>query len=339
MSKFIIFSFLSFLNILFAQNCNFTFKGTLAGNSITICFYPDKNNGYVSGELYYGDGSMGKMSFNGTALKNNQGGFNQSINEFNSNGIHTGIFKGILKNGVMQGTWYSADYKRNYPYYLSLSNTNNNSNNQNNSKDNNSSFSKLKDSFLNLNSETKNKVYVGVGILGFLILLIGLRKLFKKKKTVTFQEPIPLQNTNNEHINIKFENETLKTNIIKEMPKVQVDIPKNQPETPINIKTEPKDFQTFYSQIPENGIFELELVNNFDTLYKITTYGNEGEYEFIANNRLDIIASNLSLYIDTACNYTHFNPSFFKIETKQKGKIQLVEGKWKILEKSKIEFV
>ncbi len=98
-------------------------------------------------------------------------------------------------------------------------------------------------------------------------------------------------------------------------------------------------YETFYAQVPINGVFELESINNFDTLYQISICGNEGEYEFIANNKLDLIASNLSTYIDSACEYSHFSSHFIKIKTQQKGKIMKINDKWKITQKSKIEFI
>jgi hypothetical protein len=110
---------------LFAQNgnssnCQFVFKGTLAGKSVTICFMPDENDGRVHGEYYYGNGSNGVMSFTGTAKRQKDGSFAQRLEETNADGVVTGYFTGILAKGVMTGTWTSTDGKRSYPYKLKM---------------------------------------------------------------------------------------------------------------------------------------------------------------------------------------------------------------------------
>jgi hypothetical protein len=100
--------------------CQFIFKGTLAGKKITMCFMPDENDGNVNGEYYYGDGSGGTMSFTGTAKTQKDGSFRQRLEETNPNGKVTGYFTGTLKGGVMEGTWTSVDGKRSYTYKLLL---------------------------------------------------------------------------------------------------------------------------------------------------------------------------------------------------------------------------
>lgn len=102
-------------------SCKFLFRGTLAGKQVTFCFYPDNNDGYVSGHYYYGTGNAGTLGFNGTAVYNqNTASYNQRLTEYNVQGDITGYFVGTLKNGVMQGTWTSTDGKRAYKYTLVL---------------------------------------------------------------------------------------------------------------------------------------------------------------------------------------------------------------------------
>lgn len=103
----------------FAQ-CQFIFKGTLAGKAVTVCFLPDENDGQVHGEYYYGKGDNGVMTFTGTAIRQNDGSYRQRLEEANAEGTVTGYFTGTLKNGVMAGTWTSTDGKRSFPYKLVL---------------------------------------------------------------------------------------------------------------------------------------------------------------------------------------------------------------------------
>lgn len=103
-----------------AQDCNFTFKGTLAGKAVTMCFYPDGNEGEVSGNYYYGTGANGSMNFVGTAIRQADGSYRQKLEEANDEGTVTGYFVGILKKGVMTGSWTSTDGKRSYKYQLTL---------------------------------------------------------------------------------------------------------------------------------------------------------------------------------------------------------------------------
>jgi hypothetical protein len=102
-------------------SCKFTFKGTLAGKQVTFCFYPDENDGNVSGHYYYGSGNAGTLGFNGTAVYNQTSGiYAQKFTEYNVQGNATGYFVGTLKKGVMQGTWTSTDGKKAYKYNLVL---------------------------------------------------------------------------------------------------------------------------------------------------------------------------------------------------------------------------
>jgi hypothetical protein len=101
-----------------AQDCRFTFKGTLAGKQVTMCFYPDGNDGAITGNYYYGNGNTGSLSITGTATAQSGGGYRQKLEEINDSGEVTGVFVGILKNGVMTGTWTSADGTRSYKYNL-----------------------------------------------------------------------------------------------------------------------------------------------------------------------------------------------------------------------------
>ncbi|GAB4404746.1 MAG: hypothetical protein OHK0053_30350 [Microscillaceae bacterium] len=121
MKKITLLAFFCFLGLLSAQaQYQFTFKGTLAGKNITMHFYPDNNDGNVSGHYYYGDGSSGYLNFIGTAQPLPGGGFRQNLEERNTDDVVTGYFTGVLKNGVMSGTWVSTDGKRSYTYRLVL---------------------------------------------------------------------------------------------------------------------------------------------------------------------------------------------------------------------------
>ncbi len=101
-------------------DCRFTFSGSLAKKTITMCFYPDKNDGRVHGHYYYGDASGGLLQFEGTATPQNDGSYLQRLEERNAQGNTTGFFIGKLKSGLMQGTWSSTDGSRSYPYRLTL---------------------------------------------------------------------------------------------------------------------------------------------------------------------------------------------------------------------------
>ncbi len=101
--------------------CKFVFKGTLAGQQVTFCFYPDNNDGNVSGHYFYGSGNTGTLGFNGTAVYNQaSAAYTQRFTEYNAQGQVTGYFVGTLKNGVMQGTWTSTNGSKSYRYNLVL---------------------------------------------------------------------------------------------------------------------------------------------------------------------------------------------------------------------------
>lgn len=100
--------------------CKFTFKGSLAGKSITMCFYEDDNDGNVKGEYYYGAGKNGVMTFTGTAILQADGSYAQRLEERNAKGVVTGYFTGSLKKGVMTGTWTNTDGSSSFKYILAL---------------------------------------------------------------------------------------------------------------------------------------------------------------------------------------------------------------------------
>lgn len=113
---------LAYQSLAYAQSndCQFIFKGVLAGKAVTMCFMPDESDGNVNGEYYYGKGTNGVMSFSGTAKQQQNGTFKQRLEETNADGVVTGYFTGILAKGVMTGTWTSADGTHSYPYRLTL---------------------------------------------------------------------------------------------------------------------------------------------------------------------------------------------------------------------------
>lgn len=115
--------FLSCLNAQ-SQNCRFIFKGTLAGKNITMCFYPDNNDGNVRGEYSYELSGSGFLYFAGTSLLQKNGEFIQNLEEQNEQGDVTGYLRGTLKNGVMTGNWSSKDGKKSFTYRLTLQKTN-----------------------------------------------------------------------------------------------------------------------------------------------------------------------------------------------------------------------
>ncbi|MEO1655842.1 MAG: hypothetical protein AAFU64_20035, partial [Bacteroidota bacterium] len=102
------------------NNCHFTFKGMLAKQEITLCFYPDKNDGQVAGHYFYGNGARGKLRFRGTAQRQNDGSYLQKLEERNGQGQITGYFEGKLQNGVMSGTWTNPEGNRSFAYQLKL---------------------------------------------------------------------------------------------------------------------------------------------------------------------------------------------------------------------------
>lgn len=102
------------------ENCRFIFKGKLAQLDITLCFYPDNNDGRVSGHYYYGDGAKGKLLFQGTAQRQSDGSYLQKLEERNAQGQITGYFVGKLQNGMMTGTWTNPEGNRSFAYQLKL---------------------------------------------------------------------------------------------------------------------------------------------------------------------------------------------------------------------------
>lgn len=103
-----------------AQECKFSFVGTLAQQKITMCFYPDANDGSVRGHYFYGDGTKGNLNFTGTAVRQADGSYRQNLEERNAGGEVTGYFVGVLKSGLMTGTWTSTDGKRSYKYQMKM---------------------------------------------------------------------------------------------------------------------------------------------------------------------------------------------------------------------------
>ena len=119
---FIFFILISSLNVLKAQNtCQFQLEGTLGEQKITICFYPDNDDGYVSGHYYYEEGRNGNLQLDGTAIySKGLEGYYHRLTEYNSDGQITGYFIGTFKDEVMEGTWTNPSGNRSYHYRLEL---------------------------------------------------------------------------------------------------------------------------------------------------------------------------------------------------------------------------
>ncbi len=175
-----------------------------------------------------------------------------------------------------------------------------------------------------------------------------------------FKKSIPDSEKNDEISKLRQEIEDLKNNQIKN---IQPSFPKEQNKKiplpslditneiilPKNIQTPPlpkeqlesKQIQTFFSEIPNlKGTFELEKNKNFDTLYQFEICENEGLFEFIGNNQIEMVINNHYNVLDNCCVYTAFLTNAKSIKTIKKGKVVKTEdNKWKTVEKALIEFI
>lgn len=99
--------------------CNFTFKGQVKFHDMTICFYKDKNDSNVSGEIdseglfYY---FKGKATYD-SHIKGYRHKF-QILDKRTRKVV--GKMEGNLKKGIMQGSFEIYNSNIDDPYHLEL---------------------------------------------------------------------------------------------------------------------------------------------------------------------------------------------------------------------------
>jgi hypothetical protein len=145
---------------------------------------------------------------------------------------------------------------------------------------------------------------------------------------------------------INLQMETLKNELL-ELKKVslKLSLAQNSPQTTIP-EPKPEPVETLYFGLPDKEQMSFDpgraklTIEPGRAFYKLDVIGEKGEVDLVDNHEsIKTTLNNVSSYIEVICESENEpNAGTKRVHTIEKGKVELIDGLWKVLQKVKIRY-